>query len=90
MAGVLRRSQLVVMGWEIRDYTAESLPAIRVVFFENWCVQVFEVDEFGFVWETKFLEDNGHLPRIGASGMAPENDFFCHGEGYRVLLVVVV
>lgn len=68
----------------------ESSPAIGVVFFERWCVQAFGVGEFGFVWKTKFLEDDSHLPRIGALDMAPESNFFGHGVGYRVLLVIVV
>ena len=62
----------------------ESLPAIRVVFLESRCVQLFSVREFGFVWETEFLHDDDHLPGIGALNMTPDSDFFGHGVGYGV------
>lgn len=48
--------------------------AVGVELFERLLLHLGELKEFRLIGEVEFLEDDGHLPRVGAGSMAVEDD----------------
>ena len=48
--------------------------AVGVELFERLLLHLGELKEFSLIGEVEFLEDDGHLPRVGTGCMAVEDD----------------
>ena len=58
-------------------------PAVGILGLKGSLLQVLKVHHFRLVRDTKFFKYDGHLPRVGPSGMGVEGDGLSHDDDLR-------
>lgn len=61
-----------------KTWKVTNIPAIYVDCLKRRLLHVRHLDEFVFIFETEFFEDDGHFPRVRPGSVRVENDWLRH------------